>query len=240
MQPAERTERRSGALASALLLACMGGCGGETTAEGGAVSGSATGGSGGSVATAGAGGSVLAGGSVGAGLSYEWQGRVYADGTSFMSSDGCAVCTCERGSVSCTSTDCGSSDAGSGPSSADAADVDPGLLGTWLFFVPTDAVRWCQVALCAQGRALLLTSLTGTGEPDQQNPTAGTWRGSGLAVVASFEDPALGSDPVTMQFEYDTERDSLRAVGGSVLAVAGITAIRPILSSLIVPELTCD
>ena len=119
--------------------------------------------------------------------------------------------------------------------------VDPRVLDVWYFDIPTGAIRWYQIALCDGGRALVWTSFSGSGEPDQADPIEGTWEGSGLTVTVSYEDPSVDGGPVSAEFEYEPDDDYLMTVsvdGGSLWD--GLTGVRLAPLSSVVYRLSCD
>ncbi len=94
-------------------------------------------------------------------------------------------------------------------------ELDPHLLtDTWYFVLPTNAIRWFQVVLCSDGRAVQWTSFNGGGEPDQETPIDGTYVvESELVVLLEF--PPSAGDPYqpyeSLRLEYDPDSRNVTA-----------------------------
>jgi hypothetical protein len=205
------------------------GAGGAAGASGSSGTGGAvpTGGVGGS-ATGGVGGSTNSGGSAGSGADCEYEGQVYPDGSSFPAADGCNTCGCTNGMVQCTAIWCD-------------PIVDPGLLDVWYFDVPTGAIRWYEIGLCEGGRALVWTSFSGSGEPDQETPIEGAWDGSGTTVSVTFDDPSVEGGPESISLEYDPDTDTLAVIDADeALLWYPTTGVRLAPLSSVVYRLSCE
>jgi hypothetical protein len=247
-----------------------GGTGGATT-RGGTGGATTRGGTGGADTSGGTGGLVATGGSdsggSGGGADCEYNGEVYADGTSFPADDGCNTCSCSDGMVLCTQMACVVEDGGTDGSSGDAGvdgsaddagvdgsaedagtdgllidtgQVDPRLLDVWYFDIPTGAIRWYQIALCDGGRALVWTSFNGSGEPDQETPIEGSWEGSGLTVSVTYTDPSGDAGPVSIQLEYDPELDMLGVSAEDDVLWEMSSGVRLAPLSSVTYRLSCD
>ena len=205
-----------------------GGAAGTGGHAGGGMGGALPTGGAGGAATGGASGAADTGGTAGSGADCEYQGQVYADGSTFPAGDGCNTCGCTDGSVQCTVLWCD-------------PVVDPGLLDVWYFDVLTGAIRWYEVGLCEGGRALVWTSFSGTGDPDQDTPIEGGWTSGGLTVTVTFDDPSVEGGPEWISLEYDPDTDTVALVDvHEVLPWHAATGVRLAPLSSVVYRLSCD
>ena len=176
-----------------------------------------------------------------AGAACEYQGQTYESGAQFAAGDGCNTCGCTDGMVQCTALWCEPLDAGSDAAAGDAGDVDPRVLDVWHFDILTGAIRWYQIALCEGNRALVWTSFSGSGEPDQDTPIEGTWEGSGLVVTVVYDDPSDAGGPQSIRLEYNPDRDALMTVGNDGGGLWGGTdGVRLAPLSSVVFRLSCE
>lgn len=118
--------------------------------------------------------------------------------------------------------------------------------GVYWFSVPTSLFRYFGVAMCRDGRALLLTSLSGSGEPDTTEPIEGTHEPASTPGDRRLTFPGVGPEAVhftSFELVHDVTSDSWRWVAVGDLGGSGAgpgVAVMPAIPEAARPLLQCD